>query len=44
MWVAREMVMKNHKRGSKTTIKIVKIKINPDLDDTMFTTQNLTVI
>ncbi len=44
VWVAREMVMKNHKRGSKTTIKIVKIKINPELDDAMFTTQNLTVI
>jgi outer membrane lipoprotein-sorting protein len=44
VWVAREMVMKNHKRGSKTTIKIVKIKINPDLDDAVFTTKNLTVI
>jgi len=44
VWVAREMVMKNHKRGSRTTIKIVKIKINPDLDDGMFSTQNLTVI
>jgi outer membrane lipoprotein-sorting protein len=44
VWVAREMVMKNHKRGSKTTIKIIKIKINPELDDKMFTTQNLTVI
>jgi outer membrane lipoprotein-sorting protein len=44
VWVAREMVMQNHKRGSKTTIKVVKIKINPDLDDAMFTTQNLTVI
>lgn len=44
VWVARELVMKNHKRGSKTTIKVVKIKINPELDDAMFTTQNLTVI
>jgi outer membrane lipoprotein-sorting protein len=44
VWVARKLVMTNHKRGSKTEIKIVKIKINPDLDDAVFTTQNLTVI
>lgn len=44
VWVARKLVMKNHQRGSKTTMKIMKVKINPELDDGMFTTRNLTII
>ncbi|MFH1437434.1 MAG: outer membrane lipoprotein-sorting protein [Pseudomonadota bacterium] len=44
VWVARELVMENHKRGSKTTIKVQKIKINPDIDAGIFTTKNLTII
>jgi len=44
VWVAKEIVMKNHKRGSRTKIKIMKIKVNPDIGDDIFTTENLTMI
>ena len=44
IWIAKELVMENHKRGSKTIIKVKKIKINPDIDESIFTTQNLTII
>ena len=38
------MVMKNHKKGSKTVIKTRKVKYNLDLEDSKFTTQFLTLI
>ena len=44
VWTPYKMVMKNKKRGSKTTIKVLKLKYNLDLDDSKFTTEFLTLV
>lgn len=44
VWTPKKMVMKNHKRGSKTVIKFVKIKYNLEIPDSKFTTAFLTLV
>jgi outer membrane lipoprotein-sorting protein len=44
VWTPKKMVMKNLKRGSKTVIKILKVKYNLDIKDSKFTTQTLTLV
>jgi outer membrane lipoprotein-sorting protein len=44
VWTPKKMVMKNLKRGSRTTIKFVKIKYNLEIDDSKFTTEFLTLV
>ena len=44
VWTPYKMVMKNLKRGSKTTIKVLKLKYNLELDDSRFTTEFLTLV
>jgi outer membrane lipoprotein-sorting protein len=44
VWTPYKMVMKNLERGSKTSIKVLKLKFNLELDDSKFTTEFLTLI
>jgi outer membrane lipoprotein-sorting protein len=44
VWTPMKMVMKNHKKGSETTIQIKKVKFNLELDDSKFTTEFLTLV
>ncbi len=44
VWTPYKMVMKNEKKGSKTSIEVLKLKYNLELDDSKFTTEFLTLI
>jgi outer membrane lipoprotein-sorting protein len=44
VWTPKRMVMENLKKGSSTTIEILKVKYGLDIDDSKFTTKTLTFI